>query len=262
MTTPVLIDDPEAWEENLARVPLDDAIELACKAHLGVWAEVKRGLVNADLHWEWSELAMSRSRLCVVAPREHAKTEVFTVNQIAWRCTYTPGLQCYVFAQTGDQAAALKARIDTAIEDTAPWMTAGPYAAANKTESRYANWSTVKAAGAGKGVRGEHPDLVIGDDVLEEGNTLTAHQRKAASRWWFGTVGGMAHPGTTRAIGKGEHARRVVIPPTKVHLVGTPFHRQDLLMGMRENPLYEFRRYAAEFDPGDLVPGTMAVEVV
>jgi hypothetical protein len=53
----------------------------------------------------------------------------------------------------------------------------------------------------------------------------------------------------------------VVMPATKVHLVGTPFHQQDLLMSMRSNPVYEFRRYAAEFDPADLVPGTTAVEV-
>jgi hypothetical protein len=44
-----------------------------------------------------------------------------------------------------------------------------------------------------------------------------------------------------------------------VHLVGTPFHSSDLLMGMRANPIYEYRRYSAEFDvTGD---DTWAVEV-
>lgn len=90
---------------------------------------------------------------------------------------------------------------------------------------------------------------------------MTDHQRKATARWWFGTVGGMSHPGTVRAIGRGQQVQRVRMPPTRVHLVGTPFHRQDLLMGMRENPLYEFRRYAAESDPGDAVPGSLAVEI-
>lgn len=259
--TVVTVEEPEAWTEALARLPVDDVIELACKAHLGVWAEEKRGLLNAPLHWEWSEIAMTATRGCVVAPREHAKTEVFTVNQMAWRCQYTPGFQGYVFAQTGDQAAKLKERIDTAIADTAPWMLNGPHTMTNKTESRYANWSQISVAGAGKGVRGVHPDGIVGDDVLEEGNTLTAHQRKAVHRWWAGTIGGMAHPGTTRPIGRGKDARRVRMPPTRVHLVGTPFHAQDLLMSMKENPLYQFRRYAAEFREGDLVPGTMAVEV-
>lgn len=239
----------------LDRITADEALELACKAHLGVWAERKLGFTNAALHWEWCELAMTRDRLCVVAPREHAKSQVFTVNQVAWRSIYTPGLQSYVFAQTGDQAVKLKARIDEVIDTVAPWMLEG--ARVKGTESVWANESRVTAAGAGKSVRGEHPDLIIGDDVLEEGSASTAHQRAAQARWWFGTVGGMAHPPTTRLV----QGQEVAMPATKVHLVGTPFHRQDLLMAMRENGLYEFRRYAAEFREADLVPGTMAVEV-
>jgi hypothetical protein len=31
-------------------------------------------------------------------------------------------------------------------------------------------------------------------------------------------------------------------------------------MALRENPIYEWRRYSADFDEGDLVPGTCAVE--
>lgn len=249
---------PEEALEVLRTVPYDDAIELACKADLGVWSERKRGFTHGALHWEWSGLAQTRTRLAVVAPREHAKTETFTVNQIAWRTIYTPGLWCYVFAQTGDQATEWKARIDAAVGEAAPWMIAGEHGM-NTTESVYANWSKVQAAGAGKSVRGLHPDVIVGDDVLEEGNCLTSLQRKRMARWWFGTVGGMAHPVTTRTLGNSDV--RVQFPPTKIHLVGTPFHQQDLLMSMRENPLYEFRRYAAEFDPTDLVPGTMAVEV-
>lgn len=245
---------------SLDRVKVDDAVELACKAHLGVWAERKRGYVNAALHWEWCELAMSIPRLCVVAPREHAKSEVFTVGQVVWRCTYEPGIWCYVFGATGDLAARLKERIDLAMGATSPWMMKRGTIESNKTMSIYANGSRVDVAGAGKAVRGVHPDLIVGDDVLEEGNSMTSHQRKVIGRWWSGTVGGMSHPGTTREVGTRVSTRMVTMPPTKVHLVGTPFHQQDLLMSMAQNPMYEFRRYAAEFDPMDLVPGSLAVQ--
>jgi len=184
---------------------------------------------------------------------------VLTVNQVCWRCQYTPGLQCYVFAQTGDQAAKLKERIDLAMWETAPWMMERAKAQ-NTTKTVFANWSQVEVAGAGKSVRGAHPDLIIGDDVLEEGNCLTHLQRKRIERWWLGTVGGMSHPGTWRSLGDQIGAPKVQMPPTRVHLVGTPFHAADLLMSMRDNPLYTFRRYAAEFDEDDLVPGTLAVE--
>jgi hypothetical protein len=250
--------DLTAWNVDVWDTNVDDVKELACKAHLGVWAELKRGFENAPHHWEWSECAMTRQRLCTVAPREHAKSEVFTVNQVAWRSIYLPGFWSYVFCQTGEQAAKIKERIDQAVAQAAPWMIDG-HVEMNTTHSVYANYATVDVAGAGKAVRGMHPDLVVGDDVLEEGNCLTSLQRKRMERWWFGTIGGMAHPGTQRTLGKTGII--VTMPPTRVHLVGTPFHQQDLLMGMRGNPMYEFRRYAAEFDPADLVDGTMAVEV-
>lgn len=239
----------------LDRLDEREALELACKADLGVWAQMKRGLRNSALHWEWCSLVQT-PRLCVVAPREHAKSETFTVNQAAWRCTYEPGIWVYVFAETGDQAAALKARIDTAIEETAPWLLDPPIKQ-NTTMTQFANYSMVTVAGAGKGVRGAHPDLIIGDDVLSEGSCMTNLQRQRVERWWFGTIGGMSHPGTERFVGSGK----VAMPPTRVHLVGTPFHQADLLMNMRTNPLYRFRRYAAEYRPDELVEGTLAVEV-
>lgn len=245
---------------DLSKLSETEIIELACQEHLGVWAERKRGFVNAALHWEWSELAMTSPRLCVVAPREHAKSEVFTVNQVTWACQYTPGLQAYCFAQTGDQATKLKERIDMAMWETAPWMMEG-HKELNSTYTKFANWSSVSVAGAGKSVRGAHPDLIVGDDVLEEGNCLTHLQRQRIERWWKGTIGGMSHPGTTRTLGDTPGSPHVEMKPTRVHLVGTPFHAADLLMSMKENPLYRFRRYSAEYDPFDLpIPGSLAVE--
>jgi hypothetical protein len=242
---------------DLAGLREEDALELACRASLAVWTERRRGLVHAPLHWEWCELAQTAVRLCVVAPREHAKSETFTVNQTAWRCQYAPGMEAYVFGNTGDQAKVLKSRIDDAVEQTAPWMF--PPREQNESMTVFANLSQVKVAGSGKGVRGEHPDLIVGDDVLEETTALTSYQRKKLARWWLGTVGGMAHPGTWRMIG----GTRRWFGPTRVHLVGTPFHQQDLLLAMRDNPLYSFYRYAAEFDPTDLAaPGkSLALEI-
>jgi hypothetical protein len=240
----------------LANLPVGELTELMCKAHPGVWAERKRGFTNAPFHWEWYDLRMKSRRLACVAPREHAKTEVFTVNGTAHDSIYTPGIWTYVFANTQDQAMALKERIDLAIMETDPWMIDG--ARVNtKSESIYANFARVTVAGAGKGVRGAHPDVIVGDDVLEEGLCRTNHRRKQVESWWFGTVGGMSHPGTTRAIWNGK---KVTMPPTRVYLVGTPFHQLDLLMGMKANPLYKFVRYAAEYDPGDVLEGSQAVE--
>lgn len=241
----------------LADVPVDQLEDLVCRANPGVWAERRLGFVNAGFHWEWYRLMTTEDRLCILAPRDHAKTEVFTVNGTAWRCCYWPGWWTYVFAAIEDQAIQIKDRIDAAIGQVRPDLIAGARVMTKK-QSVYANGARVNVAGAGKSVRGAHPDEIIGDDVLVEDLALTEHQRRKTTSWWFGTVGGMAHPGTTRVVrGHG----RMRFPPTKVRLVGTPFHSQDLLMATARNRLWHFRRYAAEFDTAQLVPGSYAVEV-
>lgn len=244
---------------DLLQQPVEDVEELLCRADLGVWTERKIGLEMAPLHWEWCSLRMHSRRLAVIAPREHSKSETFTVNGTAWESIYNPGLWTYVFAQTGDQSKAMLERIIAAVGVAAPWMVDG-MVSQNKQHCVFANYARVDVAGSGKAVRGAHPDRIIGDDVLEEGSAGTSLQRKRVERWWFGTIGGMSHPQTTRAVGPRGREKVMPFGSTKVFLVGTPFHQQDLLMGMKENPVYEFRRYAAEFDPGDLVDG-LAVEV-
>lgn len=230
-------------------------MEILCRQHPGIWAEQKRGFNNADFHWEWYRNAMKAKRLAVVAPRDHAKTECLSVNTTAHRSIYNPGIWTYIFAATLDQAEKIKERIDQAVLQVKPEMYHRAPRLSTK-ESVYANGSRVTVAGAGKAVRGAHPDVIIGDDVLEEANCLTAYQRKKTSDWWFGTVSNMAHPGTTRIVG----GRKFTMPSTSVVLVGTPFHAKDLLMSMKDNTMYHFRRYAAEFDPASTVDG-FAVDV-
>jgi hypothetical protein len=236
-----------------------EAAEAACRADLGAWVTLKLGLTNPPFLWEWYDLAQTRRRLVVVAPREHGKSSAFAINQTCWRCRYTPGFWAFVFTSTADLAKRLKERIDTTMWEAHPWMMEGAHAR-DSARTVFANWSKVDVRGSGGGVRGLHPDLIVGDDVLDEENTRTGPQRRQVERWWSGTVGPMAHPGVERTIGSGPRQETVRMPPTWVHLVGTPFHNADLLMGLRSNPVYEWRRYSAEFNEADLIPGTRAVE--
>lgn len=240
----------------LLKMPAEKVDAMMCRAHPGVWAERRRGFVNAPFHWEWYEFATSARRGALIAPREFAKTETLTINMSAWRAIYEPGCYTFVFAATNDLAMELKSRIDAAVEEAEPEMVQRSKMN-NKTQTVYANGSRVRVAGAGKAVRGAHPDYIVGDDVLEEESCLTSYQREKTARWWKGTVSNMAHSGVHRKVRGGD---RTWFPPTRILIVGTPFHEGDLLMGMRQNPLYRFRRYAAEYAPHDLVDG-WAVEV-
>jgi len=232
--------------------------DLLNEVHPGVWAENCRGFLNAPFHWEWYSL-MSQSRLCVVAPREHAKTEVFAVNQLSHASIYQTGHWGYLFSNTRRKASEILGRIALLIEEQAPALL-GPGSRRSESMLALTNGSRIDAASVGQHVRGSHPDLIVADDVLSERNTSTSYQRAKLNRWWFGTVAGMAHPGTVRLCAALGQTVRVEVAPTRIHLVGTPFHQADLLMAMRRHSLYSFRRYAAEFDSRDLVAGSWAVE--
>lgn len=250
----------EDQARRLAGMPPGTVEELMVKASLGYWTERRMRLPMSPLHWEWCRLRTEGKRLAVLAPREHAKSETFTVNGTAWESVYNPGLWTYIFAQTGEQAENMLARVKAKIQIVAPEMVR--FARTDKKDKLVlSNYATIEAAGAGAAVRGVHPDVIIGDDVLSEASANSAKARDGIQKWWFGAIVGMAHPGTNRTLGEGKNSMELWFPPTRVYLVGTPFHQQDLLMNMRKNPVWSYRRYAAEFHPSELVEGTMAIEV-
>lgn len=239
----------------LADLSYDESMELFKQTHLAVWTERVRGFECAPFQWEWCELAMREQRLCLVAPRDHSKSETVSVDSCAWRICYRPGIQCVIFTSDVEVAKELKERVDTAVAQHDEMLLEGA-TIRNVKRTTYANGASIRVRTTGQKVRGLHPDHIVGDDVLSDENTATHYQRKKVERWWFATVEGMGHPGTWRVVGR----HKIWMPPTTIHLIGTPFHQSDLLMSMRSNPIYRYRRYAAEFDPSDLVPGTYAVE--
>jgi hypothetical protein len=243
--------------DQLLSLSQERAQQVALATSVAVWAERKRGFTLAPFHREWYRLAATMPRLCVVAPRDHAKSETFTINCTAHDSIYHPGTWTFIFAATGPQSAELKDRVDLAVHEAEPWMINGAWSR-QRNDTVFANGSRVTATGALSAVRGAHPDVIVGDDVLEEQSTATEYQRKKTNRWWFGTVANMAHPRTMRVV---RRIGRVTFPPTRIRLVGTPFHSGDLLMGMRTNPLYAFYRYQAEYDQQDLQPDSWAVEI-
>jgi hypothetical protein len=230
--------------------------------HAGLWSTHVLGFENAPFHEEWYDAMFEHSRLCIVAPREHAKTQVFSVNATAHHAIYQPGSWQFVFSSTLDQARAVLERVVATVRQAAPVIT-HHMPRQQSSEVIFGNWSRITVAGAGKAVRGAHPDRIVGDDVLTSETAGTTYQRRKIEEWWFGTVAPMAHGGATRPLGwgRGSSGQLRSYESTKIVLTGTPFHQSDLLMSMRENPIYHFRRYSASFSPQELVEGTWAVEV-
>jgi hypothetical protein len=240
-------------EPRLAQLSEAELLEAACAVDMGLWSEVKRGYHNAEVHWLWYQLAQFARRAAVLAPREHGKSEIFSVNNAAHHSIYSPGFWTYIFCNSGDQGEKILARAVAAIAQVAPHLTENPKVMHTK-EVVLSNDARITVRGSGAAVRGAHPDLIIGDDVQDENNTATQMQRDRLKQWWFGTVGGMAHPGTTRVVQMRKRPAEVMsFPATRILLVGTPFHSLDLLMSCRDNEMYQWRLFGAArlLDPHD-----------
>jgi len=230
---------------QLARFTEAELLEAAAAVDMGQWSEIKREFKNAGVHWEWYRIAQHARRAAVLAPREHGKSEIFSINNAAWHSIYRPGFWTYIFCNSGDQGEKILARTVAAVNQVAPHLLVSPKVLHTK-EVVFMNDARITVRGSGAAVRGAHPDLIIGDDVQDENNTGTQMQRDRLKGWWFGTVGGMAHPVTTRVVQEVKKPARVeTFPPTRIMLVGTPFHSLDLLMGCRDNEMYEWRLFGA-----------------
>jgi len=232
--------------------------------HPGVYAEDVLGFNNEPFHWEWHELEMTYDRLTVVAPREHAKSEVYSVIGTAHKAIYEPGSWTHLFSATVRLSEELVDRVIATISRSHPWMIDNA-PRFSKTDLVFSNWSRITVGSVGRAVRGLHPDRIVGDDILDETRTGTNLQRRRLEAFWLGAVGPMAHPGVYRPLGWGNlkphgKVKAEFHPATKIILVGTPFHELDLLMSMKQNPIYQYRRYAAQFSPSELIPGTWAID--
>ncbi len=242
---------------------LDDAHQHLLKHHAGYWAEQILGFRNQPHHWEWYDAEVAHSRLAVVAPREFAKSEVFSVITTTHRIQW-PGYWQYIFSDTADQAKEIAKRVVSMVTDSRPDLVEVMHKD-EETDKIFANFARLTTAGSGKKVRGAHPDRIVGDDILSDDATNTHYQRQKTKRWWFGTVANMAHPPLARRIGWGkirpESIREITVPSTNIVLAGTPFHKEDLLMGMADNAIYHYRRYEAIGPAGSQLGDVVAVEV-
>ena len=209
--------------------------EWLLKYDIDYWSEHIRGFKNPPHIKEWCGLIDKvlfggLRRLCVIAPRDHAKSEVFAVNTVTYLARYGPELGwnwVYIFSDTQLQANEIIDRCATAIEKAYPELT-NRMIKNDVMEKKLRNGFRFMGRGAGASVRGAHPDLIIGDDVLNDANSETNQGREKIKKWWTHTVTNMCKP--TSAI----------------ILEGTVQHELDLLMSMKHNPAYMMKVYSAE----------------
>ena len=224
-------------KERLRKLSKAALHEMALKYDLDYWSHHTRKFENPNHIREWyglidQVLFRGLRRLCVIAPRDHAKSEVFVVSTVTHLAKYGMELGwkwVYIFSDTQPQANEIIDRCATSIGQAYPELMVRMLKN-DVMEKKLRNGFRFMGRGAGASVRGAHPDLIIGDDVLNDGNSENNQGREKIKKWWNQTVTNMAKP--TSAI----------------ILEGTVQHELDLLTSMKDNPSYMFRIYSAEVE--------------
>ncbi len=227
-------------EKQIKQFDNDIIAEFCCKYDINFWSQYKRGFYNPPHIIEWNGYINSVihryiKRLCIIGPRDSAKSEVFAVNLICYLARYGMELGwdwLYLFSDTQEQANEIIDRGKTAIEITYPDLLINMMKDDVK-EKRLASGFRFTGRGAGASVRGAHPAIILGDDILNDKNSDTNKWREKIKRWWFQTVTNMARPDSA------------------IILEGTVQHELDLLMTMKDNPSYTTRVYPSIMEVSD-----------
>lgn len=180
-------------------------------------------------HREWIDY-MKYPRLCILAPRDHSKTFLFSILQPISVMLNQPREWVYIFSATADQSNKKLDIIKTLIENTPEisWLKPSIPIKWGKSEIETSTGGRIVSRGVGSSVRGQHPALIVLDDILPDRQVFSMEFLES---WFKTTVTPMAKLGG------------------KIHVIGTSKRHNDILMKfLRQNPEYHWFMYKAIID--------------
>lgn len=189
-----------------------------------------------DHQWEWLKILEGDVKYFLkLAPRDHGKTEVFTITYPLYRILKDPNIRILVLSKTITQARKCLRIIKHELETNErikrdfgdlrgfPWGQDAIYC----RRSRQSKDPTVEVVGALGAITGGHFDLIVADDIIDDENVKTAQRREDMRNWFLGTILQLAEP------------------ESQIIVVGTRKHYDDLYSHLLENPLWKCDRESA-----------------
>lgn len=188
-------------------------------------------LIVDDHHVMWANAMQDEPKLVLMAPRDHGKTWTSLAYLMwrAWRHNRDPltgqwnaaneggAFQGILFSVTAGMAGNFFDRLQQLIlanehlfVDILPMASGGPRIAIKAAWKngfiRLRNMATLTIKAWGTSSRGLHPQLIICDDVQDEGNSSTKYQRDKTWRWFVSVILPMLGPdGQIAMIGTAQH---------------------------------------------------------
>ena len=219
-----------------------------------------------EVHQEWIDLALGHKRLAIHAPRDHAKSSVFSLIYVLWRICEErrrmielgwPAVplqhrgeflrleheRIALFSKSGDSADDLVQDVafqlefnEELIKDYGTFRGRQDWSPAQGSISIIDKGSgrgpTLKAIGRGKQVAGMRLTMAVLDDIEDYESTRIDTRRKGTQEWFFRDV------------------VNAVLPTGQIILIGTAQHEDDLIHTIKGMGFYDYKHYAAEDTQG------------
>ncbi|NMD13814.1 MAG: hypothetical protein GYA78_00455, partial [Caldisericales bacterium] len=195
----------------------EKAFDLCKKLQFDLPAHQKKWIRCFDDPW---------SRRVQLAPRCHGKSTIWTVIFSQAFLLLNLGARILVVSKTEQLASRLLRQIESACIRL--WQTgyAPKLSSATATEMRLEGCDSkepnVSCSGILGSLTGGHYDLIICDDVLDDRNTQTPQAREEVEEWFHGSL------------------LQLCLPETRLLVVGTRKHPEDLYGKLGKNPAWEF----------------------
>lgn len=226
---------------NLGMPALKQAIQALCETDFLIFQKVELGMELGPQHMKWAEHLATGQDVVELAPRDHGKSHSLIRAYGLWKIKYNPWVK-EVLILGPDQPTAVE-NLDK-IKDFLERPTLN-YLIPKKrrdtffsrTEIQLTNGKSIKAKGIGSPLRGRHPQLILMDDVLNEGNSLTPEHQAEIKRYINSVVLPMKDKGLDWQRAQGFHSQLV--------MAGTAQSRTDFYHEALESGNYAGEKLAA-----------------
>lgn len=204
-------------------------------------------LRNQEFHREWHQLARAHDKLIIRAAVEHGKTISLGIATPLFMLGRNHSLRIAIIQNTQTQAEkSLRSirqhiienpRVQEIFPTLKPSTRGGdPWHNTAITVERdiISKDPSIQVCGCDTGsIVGSRLDLIILDDVLDFENTRTPERRKKLLEWFETSV-------FTR-----------LTPGGKILVIGTPWHREDIMAILEARPGFRVETYSAVKNPDD-----------
>jgi hypothetical protein len=195
-------------------------------------------------HCEWQDFLTANDRAVLWAPIEHGKSSQVSIARPIYELGRDPDLRIALISNTEGQAAKSLSVIKQQIELNPRVTAVFPDLKREARYGRRALWHdtamivqredignkdpSIQALGVNSSIiMGSRIDLAIGDDINDFQNTMTAVSRKRTVDWFDAHV-------ESRSTARG-----------RVWMIGTAWHREDVMEVLAKRPSWKSKRYDA-----------------